>query len=110
MASLFWYIIAFVSIRTESKPGVIIFLSTFWVQPAFVVFKVVNNILDPPQTPLNMILVYLLSGVFIIGRLVTIGCVWRCMHSFGKGLALIFKKEEEEKKPLLDKLIDKQII
>eukprot|EP01118_Nematostelium_gracile_P007392 TRINITY_DN2406_c0_g1_i4.p2 TRINITY_DN2406_c0_g1~~TRINITY_DN2406_c0_g1_i4.p2 ORF type:complete len:104 (+),score=24.12 TRINITY_DN2406_c0_g1_i4:657-968(+) len=87
------------AIRLEHKPTLIVFLVTFIIHPAYVVYKI-WKFSTPGLDKMFVPLMYAFGSLSILTRVLEF--IWGLMiyFHFGKGLKAVFLKEEE-KHPLL---------
>jgi hypothetical protein len=96
--ALLWAALGLVAIRMEHKPSLLLFLTTFILHPGYVVFKIWKTTTDYDK--LFVPLIYSFGSLSILTRVLEFVWGLRIYFHFGKGLKVVFEKEEE-KHPLL---------
>jgi len=102
--TLCWAALGWAAIRNEHRKGVIVFFVFSILQPLYICFKFIRYQVDPPRTHLFIPLIYIMGSLAILCRIVLVLFAGVCRRNFGKGLVNVFKKEDDEEKPLLTTL------
>jgi len=105
IVNIIWAGIGWLSVRVETKFGTIFFLSTSYIEPGYVIYKIVHYILTPltNDDKIYVPLIYYFGAFSIFTRIILVIWTVIVMRHFKKGLKKIFEKEEE-KQPFLGKV------
>lgn len=101
--TLVWAAVGWAAIRQENKAVTAIWLPFGILQPAYIVYKFVRFVLDG-TTNFYEPLIYGIGGLSILCRIGLITIAIICRKNYGRGLKSVFRKEDEEEKPILNKL------
>jgi len=103
-----WAGLGWVSVRLEKKIGIAIFFGFAPIQPAYIIYKLIKMRDDVPSKVYRP-LVYAMGSASIISRILCVIWVIRCLRNFGNGMDRVFRKEDEEEKPILSQVTSKII-
>jgi len=100
-----WAGLGWASVRMEKKVGIGIFFAFAPIQPAYIIYKLIKLHSSPKDVYAPLI--YSMGSASIISRIMSVIWVIRCTVNFGNGMDRIFRKEDEEEKPILSQVTNK---
>jgi len=83
--TVLWAGLGWAAVRLEARSATIIFLCTSFIEPAYVIYKAVHYILNPPEKKIFVPLIYYFGVSLIVTRIVLVIFFSHCDESFWKG-------------------------
>jgi len=103
--TIIWAILGWISLRHELRAGMFVFWLLAFVQPAYIIYNIVDYQIDGISADSNFVpVIYFVMGLSLICRAMVLIWTIICYRNFGNGLKEVFTKEEEhvEKSPLIN--------